>query len=1035
MLVCLRSILRLLTVLGLGMLLLYGAEPRGRLAWRDFGLEQGLRNLSVWAICQDQRGFLWVGTEDGLHRFLGHRFEVYGRREGLPSSQILCLQVAPDGRLWVGTYRGLARWTGNRFEPAGVALPELSSPIQALALGAKGLLHIGTAKGLFRQLDGDRFEAIPDWPGGSVTALASLAGEGGVGVATWDGSLAKVYRRQDSKWVELAGKDGFGYERLDALTVDGAGTLWARSLGGVWRWHQEVFQKPDFTTQSTRQKAVLHADGRGRLWIPSDSELISLNGGEILREGAREGWPRRVVRTAFVDREGSLWVGGEGLRRVKGRGLLRSYSKEEGLANNYVWTLWRDPRQRLYAGTDRGLARLGPNGWQMLPGTGDTQIRSMALGPDGALYLTGSPWILRWDPVTGRTVKFGPESGVRANGRIFRLLFDRQGTLWVATDSGGLLRGRKQGASWAFVPEPLPNGTPQESIEDLHEDSTGRLWAPGLFGIAMRERGQWRRFTSQDGLRRDAVAYVRSRRNGDLIVAYFDSVGLARARFEQGQFKVLNHFDAHLDPTRLIYLVGEDAKSNLWVGCGRGVDLLSPDGAIEHFGVADGLVCDNTNNMAFLADSNGDVWIGTTDGLSRFDASAYAGPPAAPQIEVVSFSLGQGSYQSIPAKPLEVAFEGNTFEAQFACLSFIHENDLTLEVRLDGLEQEWHSARGFSERYPGLAAGHYAFQVRCRIGAGPWTQTEPLRFRVFPPWWGSWPFRVFTVMGVVGLTVLFFRWRLRHLQTRNAELEAKVQERTLALDASEKRAWEAYAQLQVIDEQKNQFFGIVAHDLRNPLNGIVLAAQLLAEEDDPAVVNTTAKKIAKQGREMTELVGRFLDIAALETGKVKPEPIVFDLSRIAKEILELHRPRAREKGIGLVFQTEAEPANVLADEAFTKAILDNLISNAIKYSPGETQVRVELRREGDGLRLSVEDQGPGLTAEDREKLFQRFAKLSANPTGGEKSTGLGLSIAKHMADAMGCQIWVVSQPGHGATFLVGFPRAPRENPPPHPTPA
>jgi len=1027
-LACLRSIIRLLAVLGLGMFLVYGTEPPGRLSWRDFGLEQGLRNLSVWAICQDQRGFLWVGTEDGLHRFLGNRFEVYGRREGLPSSQILCLQIAPDGRLWVGTYRGLACWNGNRFEPAGAMLPELSGPIQALALGAKGMLYVGTAKGLFRQLEGDRFEAIPDWLGGSVTALASQAGEGGVGVATWDGSRAQVFRRHDSNWLELAGEGGFGKERLDALAVDGAGTLWARSLGGLWRWKQGVFQKPDFAIQGTRQKAALHADGRGRLWIPSDSELVSVNGGEILREGTREGWPKRVVRSALADREGTLWVGGEGLRRVKGRGLWRSYSKEDGLANNYVWTLWRDSSQRLYAGTDRGLARLGPNGWQMLPGTGDTQIRSMTQGPDGALYLTGSPWILRWDPVTGRTAKFGPESGVRANGRIFRLLFDRQGTLWVATDSGGLLRGRKQGAGWTFVPEPLPNGTPQESIEDLHEDSAGRLWAPGLFGIALREKGQWRRFTSQDGLRKDAVAYVRSRRNGDLIVAYFDSVGLARARYEQGQFRVLNHFDAHLDPTRLIYLVGEDAKSNLWVGCGRGVDLLTPDGAVEHFGLADGLVCDNTNNMAFLADPNGDVWIGTTDGLSRFDASAYGGPPAPPQIEVVSFTLGQGSYQTIPSKPLEVTFEGNIFEAQFACLSFIHEKDLALEVRLDGLEQEWHSARGFSERYPGLAAGHYAFQVRSRIGVGPWAQTEPLRFRVLPPWWGSWLFRVVAVVVVVGLAILYFRWRLRHLRAQNAELEAKVQERTLALDASEKRAWEAYAQLQVIDDQKNQFFGIVAHDLRNPLNGIVLAAQLLAEEDDPVVVNTTAKKIAKQGQEMTELVGRFLDIAALETGKVKPKVTVFDLSQIAEEVLELHRLRAQEKGIGLVFKAEAECHTVLADEAFTKAILDNLISNAIKYSPAETQVRVELCCQGDGLRLSVEDQGPGLTAEDQNKLFQRFAKLSANPTGGEKATGLGLSIVKHMADAMGCRIWVVSQPGQGATFFVEFPTAPRENP-------
>jgi signal transduction histidine kinase len=280
---------------------------------------------------------------------------------------------------------------------------------------------------------------------------------------------------------------------------------------------------------------------------------------------------------------------------------------------------------------------------------------------------------------------------------------------------------------------------------------------------------------------------------------------------------------------------------------------------------------------------------------------------------------------------------------------------------------------------------------------------------------------VLVVLGLAGAAFAYTRWRIRKLNVMNALLEERVQERTQALDASEQRAWEAYARLQVLDEQKNQFLGIVAHDLRNPLNGIVLAAQLLEGEKDHTRVDAITKKIAKQGLDMSDLIGRFLDKAVLEAGQVSPHLESISLETVAREIIDLHQFRAREKDILLSFDPGEATSLVQADQTFTMAILDNLVSNALKFSPPGTQVWVRLRLKEACLRVSVEDQGPGLTLEDQERLFGRFAKLSAEPTGGETSTGLGLSIVKHMAEAMACQVSVDTQPGQGATFHVDFP--------------
>ena len=182
----LRRIIQLVLALvaGLGSLWAQMPEPSGRLRWREYGYDDGLRNSSISAICQDQRGFIWVGTEEGLHRFDGKSFQVFMRPEGLPSSAVQALHASPDGGLWVGTYRGLARREGNRFVAVGTEHPELAKSITALASGADGSLHVGTSAGPYRQVSGVRFEAMASWPGGAVSALATLPGSGGMCIAS-----------------------------------------------------------------------------------------------------------------------------------------------------------------------------------------------------------------------------------------------------------------------------------------------------------------------------------------------------------------------------------------------------------------------------------------------------------------------------------------------------------------------------------------------------------------------------------------------------------------------------------------------------------------------------------------------------------------------------------------------------------------------------------------------------------------------------------------------------------------------------------
>ncbi len=255
------------------------------------------------------------------------------------------------------------------------------------------------------------------------------------------------------------------------------------------------------------------------------------------------------------------------------------------------------------------------------------------------------------------------------------------------------------------------------------------------------------------------------------------------------------------------------------------------------------------------------------------------------------------------------------------------------------------------------------------------------------------------------------------LETLTTNLDKTVHERTHELAI-------ANHELREMNMQKNQFFGIVAHDLRNPLNGIMLAAQLLDDEDYPKDVQHTARQINHEGVEMTALIGRFLDISRIESGQMCAEPEVFHLQEVIHHIANRHTNGGIKKDISLVFVMSNTPILVYADIKFMKEVLDNLISNAIKFSPREKIITIRAEITGGKAQISIEDQGPGLTKEDHAKLFGRFARLSAQPTDGEKSTGLGLSIVKHMVDSTGGRIWVESEPGYGAAFRVELPLPP-----------
>jgi signal transduction histidine kinase len=256
----------------------------------------------------------------------------------------------------------------------------------------------------------------------------------------------------------------------------------------------------------------------------------------------------------------------------------------------------------------------------------------------------------------------------------------------------------------------------------------------------------------------------------------------------------------------------------------------------------------------------------------------------------------------------------------------------------------------------------------------------------------------------------------RKIEHFYADLEHKIVERTQELQEKNQK-------LLQLDQEKNEFLGIVAHDLKNPLSAI----KSLSEEIERSIDKVPQSQLLKfiniiqiASGQMFNLINNLLDVNAIESGKINLSCQPLNLLPIIHGLLAFYQDRAAEKQITLHFSNELQEDVIFSDESIVGQILDNLVSNAIKYSPPGKNIHVRAYAQQEYIRCEIRDEGPGLTAEDQKKLFGKFARLTPRPTGREHSTGLGLFIVKKLAELLDAKIWCDSQVGQGTAFTLEF---------------
>ena len=333
---------------------------------------------------------------------------------------------------------------------------------------------------------------------------------------------------------------------------------------------------------------------------------------------------------------------------------------------------------------------------------------------------------------------------------------------------------------------------------------------------------------------------------------------------------------------------------------------------------------------------------------------------------------------------------------------------------------------------PRLNFGDSELQIYARNIYGINSNIKTVPIRVKPPWYLSIYFIIFTIILIVVLVTFYQKYRENLLLKRNKELEDIVHQRTLELLEEKKELERSKEELYQLSIQKNQLLGVYAHDLKNPLSAIDGIKDLMDATISMADMDDSTKKeiadylnmIKSSTSQMMAIIQDILSSVRHETFKQKIDKKITNIIEILSEHYTLMNNYARQKNIQINFNPKGRYL-VNVDDRKIGEVFQNLISNAIKYSKENSEVTIDVtsenRNDKDYVKVSIKDQGPGFTEEDKKKMFGLFQRLSAKPTKGESSTGLGLYIVKNYTELNDGFVELESTYGKGSTFYVFLP--------------
>jgi ligand-binding sensor domain-containing protein/signal transduction histidine kinase len=1070
-------------LLSFGIALIAGFWPSEASAADGAGLrvdrlsvENGLSQTTVWTVVQDSRGFIWMGTEEGLNRHDGYRFKIFEHAPEDPRSlaelEVHSLCEDSAGELWIGTAGGgLDRFDRadesfhhHRHDPANPTSLS-NNHILSLGLDSAGQLWVGTEDGLnLRRTDGTFERFLVDLPSSTPsepTKVWKIHGDRAGGL--WLGTNHGLYYRdpvtsQFQNFIRhTANPHSLPSNMVYAVAEGPERQLWVGTEAGLCRFDSTrglcaaTSNDPENASDWPQGTVnTLYFDRAGELWVGTLTSGLyrkSPQAEEFQSYRHDPADPHSLnddsIVSLYEDRSGTLWLGTYvGVNKYDHtRAAFTTYRHRPGqavsLSSNSAWALHQSRNGELWVGTyNHGLNRFDRERHSVTiysPNPDDPQAL-----PDGAVNAlwedrTGFLWVGTWgglarfDPVneTFLTWKHDPTDPTSlANDLVSALLEDRQGRLWVGTYDGVQYLDRKSGHFHRS------EDFPEIPIHVLFEDHFGVLWAGSDRG-PLFYRPPTNNFAAFKPSRSVPVKVVSIHEDlaGHL---WMGTLGRGLYHFDLDRHPVARYGKAQGLPNSSVLGILPDEEGHLWLSTNRGLVRFDPDAeTFELFDADDGLQSSVFSSNSSLLGQGGELFFGGVQGLNAFHPAEVERNPHPPVVALTDFQLFDRSVplQSADARsPLKrpisdtrklvLTHRDYVFSLEFAALHFKSPRKNRYAYRLRGFDAEWieTNSQRRSVRYSNLAPGGYIFQVKASNADGVWSEDSvDLHITVLPPPWKTW--WAYLLYSAITTLILFASWRSSALLKQS--LERLVEERTARIE-------ELNTELKARNGELEGFTYTVSHDLKSPLITIQGFLGLLRQDlidGNSERVEHDCSRISQAATNMQQLLNDLLELSRIGRLTNQPKQVSFD--ELIQETLELLTGPLAERGVSVCVETGLP--TVFGDRLRLREVIQNLLENAIKYLGDQPTPRIKVGvelRQGESA-FFIRDNGIGISSEHQERIFGLFQQLNPKNEG----TGIGLALVRRIVEFHGGRVWAESQGlGRGTTFLFTLQGPPKASP-------
>ncbi len=1039
----------------------------------EYGDRSFRQSIQLYDIAEDGFGNIWIGTSSGLYFYDKNHDRIInfsnhtgiGKKNLCLNERSTCLFWDPSGFLWVGSYYGSAKIKISSNSVFSIKESDVST--FSISSTDRFKINNNAVFSICKDQNGDIWMATNSDYLECYNYNDDRISHHKINVPTinnW-GELSKkiAVDKDDNFWISTKGLGIFYWERKKNKFTE-------ISLLS----HNNVpidikFVKTFLIDRDNR--LLIGTDGNGLVIYDKEKNSVVHY---FKDKNDQSNMSSNAIYSIFEDSSGIYWFGNyiTGISKIVSKKLdfgvnLSLPHSETGLSHSIVTAFCEDKDNKIWIATDGGGLNLFDRKTNLFkhykhdpnnPSSISTNV-TMALFCDNQNNIwvgTYNGGLNKFDQKTQKfqSYKFDPhDSTTISSNHPWSFAQDKNNNLWVATCNVGLNLLKPGASSFVryTVKDPIltsPQQITSNAITHLLIDKKNRLWIGTENGFGMVDLNNvdfnapvpelfFNHYFHSDSINSisdNKISYVTVDNEENIWIGTKGS-GLDKLDTKTNSFKNYSVKDGL--PHNVVNGILFDSLNNLWISTNYGISNFdTKTNKFKNYSTSDGLQSNVFVKTSCLKTHDGMFFFGSINGFNVFSPQKIrSNIHENSSVLITDFRLLNQSINAgdsingrvILTKPIfemsEIAlnYKENDISFEFSAKNYSSPEKISFSYMLEGFNRDWQvtDAKLRVAKYTNLDPGEYIFKVRSSYNKEIWSDDiASIKIIIKPPWWKTLWFKIVAILLLVGFWIIGYSARIYSLEKQKRILGKMVDDKTKQLqDANEK--------LKESNITKDKFLSIIAHDLINPFNTILGFSDLLlnnySEYDDETKL-TTIRTINNSSTELFELLGNLLQWSRSERGLLEYSPEKIDINSIILKIMSLFSATANSKGVDIKLNLSDKDSMVNSDIHLLNAILRNLISNSIKFTPSGGKISIITETKGKYIIVSVVDNGVGISKENLDNLFRIDIQHSTLGTNSEKGTGLGLFLVKEFVAKQKGELKIESDVGKGSSFSFTVPR-------------